>query len=256
LKADCEICCSLNAIKILTKKENTLRKLTILTVAILMFFAVSTFAQDITLTTKFRSAYLGSTGGMFYDDIVQQGDITASWKNGWLVNAWASTSFNDKKDFGKEIDFTVGKNGNLGDIDYYTDFEYFLVQGKDVANWNGELSKSFNGGLISPFIRAEAYFPTQTGGLRKGLMGVFGVKSNFKVSPKISISLGVQTRKDSGCFGNDAGVLGQGFIRTGFAINDKWTVIPGIMGMIPLSHRTDGRVAATATEIGVSYRWR
>lgn len=234
-----------------------MKKLTVIVLVVVVFsaFVALANAQETEVTTKFRSAYLGSTGGMFYDGNVQQTYIDLFWKNGTWAEVWTSTGFDMRDNFGKELDIIVGKDGKLGKLDYSTDAEYFFVQGKDVANLNGQISKSFADGLISPLVRAEIYFPLQTGGLRKGVMGVVGVKSEFKVIPRAKVSLGAQIRKDSGCFENDSAVVGQGFLRVKFTLGEKFSLTPGIMGMIPISHRHDGRVAATASEIAFSYRF-
>jgi hypothetical protein len=234
-----------------------LKKLTfVFAVVVLAFVAVfPANAQEASLTSKFRSAYLGTTGGMFYDDNVQQTYLDLNWRNGLWAEVWTSTAFDLRDNFGKEIDLGFGKTGKAGQFTYAADFYYYFIQGKDVLNVNGEIGLPLAEGLFSPFIRAEAYSPNQKGGMRKGIMGSMGVKSDFKISPKINVSLSTQIRKDSGCFGFDSGILGQGSIRVGFALSEKWSITPGIMGMIPLSHRRDGRVAATASEIALTHKF-
>lgn len=231
-----------------------MRKLTAvaLAVAFASTFISVVLAQEVELTTKFREKYIGTTASVFHDGAVQQSYLDFFWKNGFWAEVWTSTGFDTENNWGKEIDLVVGKNGRLGRFSYGTDFEYFFIQGKDVVNLNGEISRTFADGTLIPFLRAEAYAPNQKGGMRKGLMGILGVKSELKITPRISTSISTQIRKDSGCFGFDSGVLGQGYFRVKVTLSEKWSVIPGIVGFIPLSHRQDGRVAATASEIALT----
>jgi hypothetical protein len=234
------------------------KKLTVLAIVVVLIavVAVPSNAQDVELTTKFRSAYLGSTGECFYDGLVQQTYVDLFWKNGIWAEVWTSTGFDTKDNFGKELDLIIGKGGKFGKFNYSTDFEYFFVQGKDIINLNGEISRNFAGGLVSPFVRLEFYAPNQKGGLRKGVMESSGIKSDFKISSKINASIKVEARKDSGCFANDSGMVGQGQIKVSFSLNKKWSITPEFMGMIPLSHRHDGRVADTASGIGLTYKFK
>ena len=230
--------------------------LIIIFISTISFFLISTAsAQTIEVTTKFRSAYIGTTAAVFYEEPVQQTYVDFFWKNGVWAEIWTSTGFDTKNNFGKEVDLIIGKDGKLGNFNYSTDFEYFFIQGKDVINLNGKIGKSFVEGLVAPFVKVELYSPTQTGGPQKGIMGVLGVDSNFKISPKISSIVNLQIRQDSGFFGADAGTLAQGSLRVKIALGENWSLTPGVMGFIPLSHRNDGRVAATAGEIALSYRF-
>ena len=214
-------------------------------------------AQDVTVTTKTKANYLGGDGAVFYDGPVQQTDAFLSWKNGIYADIWTSTSFNAKKNFGKEVDFTLGKSGKLGEFGYSADINYFAIIITDVANTNAELSRSFqlnHRTNLTPFIRGEYYFPVQKGGPRRGVMGVVGAKSNINLAPRLVLTIKAQLKKDSGAFGFNSALLGQGRADLTLVVSGRFSILGSANFSTPLSHVTDSRKTQATWEFGVSYR--
>ncbi len=193
----------------------------------LCLLASNAAAQNVTITTATRPIYLGQQGGVFYDRPVQQTDVAAAWKNGVFADFWTSTGFNSKKDFGKEIDLVLGRAGKLGKLNYSTDVAYFIVQGIDVANWNGQLS-------AGPFFaKVEGYAPVQKGGPRKGLIVSVGEQVSFAPSKRVSFSIMQLMKHDSGAFGFDKMWLYQGRLGLNLALSEKLTVGTAMRWSLP-----------------------
>ena len=130
--------------------------------------------QGLTVTSKSKPIYLAGNGAIFYDGPVQQTDAWYQWNNGVYADIWTSASFNQKWNFGKELDLTVGRVGKLGTFSYSANINYYVVIVTDVAGVNAELSRGFSRGAVSiePYVRGEWYFPVRHGGPRRGVLGI------------------------------------------------------------------------------------
>lgn len=222
----------------------------VLVALFVLAFAVSAYAQDVTLTTKAKEMYLGVNGARFYDEApVSQSDVFVLWKNGYYADVWGSSAANSELKFDKEIDFTFGRGGQIGEhAKYLAEGVYFAVQGIDILDFNVEVSGTTN--AIAPFVRLEAYAPRKTGGLRKGTMTSLGVRGNLKYG-KWNFPYEEYARRDSGCFGFDKGILAQGRVGVGYDINVKTSVGAGIRFSEPLTDFTDGRHNEVVWDIGL-----
>lgn len=218
-------------------------------------FAGQAFGQEVTLTSKTRSTYLGSNGGKFAGPI-QATDIYIEWENGIYIDVWAATSFNTKKDYGKEANFTFGKLYKFGKYNCLAEVTYVAAVDTDVININAELSRDHEvrGTTVSPFVRGEYYFPTHKGGPRRGVMGVAGIKTTTNLAQGIDFSLKAQLRKDSGNFGFNSALLGQARADVSFTVTKQINILGGLNFSTPLSHVTDGRKALHSWEFGVAYK--
>lgn len=225
----------------------------------IILLSTSVFGQSMVLTTKFKSDYIGSNGGDFYSKPFQPTDIWIQGKNGWYGAVWASTGYNSRfVEFDKEVDVTVGRVGKCWSLDCSVDTSYYFVMGKDVANVNGELSKEMKPKelelRISPFIRGEFYTPTQRGGPRSGFFVSSGFRSSTKIfDPRITFMLEAWVKKDTGNFGFDSALLGQGYVGVSFALTEKVKLVPGVKYSEPLSHVQDGRKTKFTPEVGLVY---
>ncbi|GEM_PF-6939614 len=227
-------------------------------IAFLLFGAGMVQAQEVTFTSKARQIYLGANGDPFYNGFVPQSDFFLSWENGFYGDLWFSTALNGQKDFDKEVDITVGKSGKIGELNYTADVNYFVLVITDVMNINGETSRNLQINRkvnLAPFLRGEVYFPVHKGGPRQGLMVVSGIRSSSELHSHVGLLVNYWFKVDSGCFGYDRALLGQGFVGLSFKLNEKVVVTPGITMSKPLTSVNDGRKFHSNPEIAISYRF-
>ncbi|OGM97949.1 MAG: hypothetical protein A2735_00960 [Candidatus Yanofskybacteria bacterium RIFCSPHIGHO2_01_FULL_41_21] len=238
-----------------------MKRMAITVIASLFFWAGGTAkvqAQEITFTSKARQIYLGANGDPFYNGFVPQSDLSLAWENGFYGDVWFSTALNGRKDFDKEVDITFGKSGKIGQFNYTTNINYFVLVITDVMNVNGETNRNLQINRkvnLAPFLRGEVYFPVHKGGPRQGLMVVSGIRSSSELHPRVILLANYWFKMDSGCFGYDRALLGQGFVGLGFKVNGKVTVTPGVTVSKPLTSVSDGRRFQSNPEIAISYRF-
>ena len=225
---------------------------------LVLCFSSLASAQEVTLTTKTGTIYLGANGAVFHDTPVVHTDIFLNWKNGVYADIWTSTAFKGGWGFDKEVDLTLGKSGKLGKFDYSTDVSYFALVITDIAVVNVEFSRTFQANTrigLTPLVRGEYYFPVRKGGPRRGVMGIIGSRASVKLAPRVDFAGMARLRKDSGCFEFDSALLGQGFTGLNFKITEKLTLSSGIYFSSPISSVRDGRKKEAVPEIGISYRF-
>jgi len=198
-------------------------------------------AQEVTLSANAKEIYLGANGAVFYDGFV-----------------WTSTALNFRRDFDKEVDVTVGKAGKFHGFDYAVDGSYFIIVITDVITTSIELSRSveINPRLtLAPYIRAEAYGPVRKGGPPRGIMGIAGLRGSVTIVPRLSISYRGLLKKDTGCFGFDSAVMGQGYVGIPIRLTSRLNITPGVSFSAPISRVRDGRKQEAVWEIGFSRRF-
>lgn len=215
-------------------------------------------AQEITVTSKVKSSYLGLNGGVFYDEPVVQPDVYIEWPNGVYADLWASTAFNGDRAFDKEIDLTLGFNGTVSHVDFTVEANYFILIVPDIFNVNLEARKAFSmsGGIsVIPFLRIEGYVPVVSDGPRRGLMAVAGVRIPIQIVSLVSSSFKAQIRRDTGCFGGDPAVLAQGSLDFDVRMSEVLHLLVGVMYSDPITSvsTADGRKASVAYSGGFSY---
>lgn len=235
----------------------TLKTALLVTFFVLFLLSGIVRAQDITVTTKTKAIYLGGNGAVFYDGPVQQTDVFLGWKNGVYADVWTSTSFNTKKNFGKELDLTLGKADEFGKFNYSININYFAIVVTDVVNVNAELGRGFQLNRqtnVSTFVRGEYYFPVHGNEPRRGAMGVIGIKGGTDLPARLGLAMNAQLKKDSGAFGFNSALLGQGRADLSFKVSGKFSILGSVNFSSPLSHVTDGRKTETVWEFGISYR--
>ncbi|KKT27835.1 MAG: hypothetical protein A3G02_00685 [Candidatus Yanofskybacteria bacterium RIFCSPLOWO2_12_FULL_44_13b] len=215
-------------------------------------------AQEVTLSANAKEIYLGANGAVFYDGFVPETDVFISWKNGVYADIWTSTALNFRRDFDKEVDVTVGKAGKFHGFDYAVDGSYFIIVITDVITTSIELSRSveINPRLtLAPYIRAEAYGPVRKGGPPRGIMGIAGLRGSVTIVPRLSISYRGLLKKDTGCFGFDSAVMGQGYVGIPIRLTSRLNITPGVSFSAPISRVRDGRKQEAVWEIGFSRRF-
>ncbi len=227
-------------------------------IALLVLLAANASAQEFSLTSKAKEMYLGANGGVFYDGFAPQTDLFVSWKNGIYADVWTSTAFNTGWDFDKELDLMLGKAGKIGKINYTVDAAWFFLVIKDVVNVNAELNRELKVNSrvsLTPFIRAEWFFPGLKGGPRQGVMGVSGIGGEIKLAPRMALAFKSWLKKDSGCFDFDSALLSQGRIGFPIKISEKTSLAPGVSFSAPISRVRDGRKKEAAWELSFSRRF-
>ena len=228
----------------------------IATIALLLsFFAASVAsAQEVTVTSMVKGAYLGPDGAVWYRHPLLQSDIFVAWDNGVYADLWTSTGFNTRKDWDKETDITLGYGGKFRQLNYSVEGVYFAVMDGDILH--GKLELSVETPKVSPFVRVMGYVPTRKGGPKEGVLLVGGFKTGFAPSDKVEISLEGSGRHDSGAFGYDEAWLVQGKVGVGVALTPKTQLLLGVELARPLTVVTDGRKGEVVWEIGLSHRFR
>lgn len=209
-------------------------------------------AQEVTLTSKVKSIYLGANGAEFYNDSpVLQTDLFAVWKSGVYADLWTSTAGNTELKFDKEIDLTLGRSGKFGRVKYATDVQYYFIQGINVMNGNLEV------GAGSAFVRLEGYAPVKSGGPYKGWFISAGSRNDLRLASKIHLDVQEWVKHDSGAFSFGELWLIQGYIGLSASVTDKTNIVGGVKWSKPISEveRADGRKEEARWEIGMSRRF-
>lgn len=226
---------------------------TLIALIFALLFSSYAFAQEVTLTSNLRPVYMGVDGALFHDGTVSQSDILVGLKDGYYADAWWSTGFDSKLNFGKEVDLTFGRVTKLGEVALATDANYFFVQGKDVIVLNADATWKMG------FARIEAYTPSQRGGPGKGLMISAGMRAIdqplFETIERVRITASQWMRRDTGCFGFDSAWLYQGRMGVGFVVTPKLTAQVGTRWSMPLSHPHDTRKGEWFWEMGVTRKF-
>lgn len=210
-------------------------------------------AQEGVVTSKLKPIYLGAQGGEFHSDPIIENNVFAPIGKGLYTNFWFSSGFDTKKNFGKELDLAIGYGGALGKIAYTTEFQYYMIQGIDLANWNSEITFRYL------FARLEAYAPTQHGGPGKGLIPSVGYRALglplFDHIERVKIDMGQWVKYDTGSFGFDELWLYQGMVGTTFWITPLTGANAGMRWSIPLQTHDDAREGRLVWEFGITRRF-
>lgn len=196
-----------------------------------------------------RDKYLGANGAIFHPDPGTVLQLDVSWR-GWYVDAWVLHSGGEwKSTFGHEVDYTVGRAGEVGDYAYDVGVAYFdIIDGgvgfEDVLNPYLKVSRSFEWGV--PHVKFEHYFPIggplpasgQQYHLGATFTGSFGARDRWAWSGT------VDGFYDTGAFDFDAGVLGS--VSGALTYNlGAVSVGPSAKWITPVSSMDDGRQGDT-----------
>lgn len=209
------------------------------------------FSPDISVT--YWTQYLGSAGGMFYEDPVIQTSITVPLPNDFYFNFWHSTGFNDSdlsSDYADEIDLTLGWSGawnefsldigiaylDIVDVFKFNDqdiIEPYLEARMDlVSNENGKHS-------LSSFFKTEIYInPFISGG--DGAYLFTGLIHNWKLTGKWAFSQKPYLVFDTGVCRVDSGLLFGYNAGIEYALGEKFSLSPLLFkAVIPLEGSED-----------------
>jgi len=238
------------------KKTAIIIWVSVLVVALMeVFFPIKAHAQEaaekakteVVFSTALRKAYVGLQGGVYHDDMVQQGDITVTLPSGVFFSAWGSTDFTKEKNFGKELDLIVGVSMDVGAVNVTLDQQYFMLQGSDALNSNLGLD------VKGIFVRGELYFPaTMTDQIQDGWAVAGGFAKDFSVG-RLSLSIMEGVRYDSGAFGYEKAWVHRGYVGISLQMNEKTSFMVGVGLSQPITAVTD-RKREVVWEIGLSHR--
>lgn len=212
----------------------------------LTLFARPATAQDVTVASTAGPVYLGSNGAIFYDGPVLQTEAVISWVSGVFTGVWVSTAGNTALDFDKEMDVFVGYGGEVRGISYMASMMYLVMQGIDMVQVAGEVSQ---GPL---FFKVEGYAPTQSGGLKRGIMAFGGLRTSSEIGSRTRLLMEGWVQSDTGTFGYDSALLAQGYHGFDVAVSNKTALRLGARWSAPITRVDDGRRTEVRWEVGAS----
>ncbi len=218
----------------------------------LLFFAGAQRAhgQELTASTKVLTSYVDVDAAVLHPKPVQQSEVLVAWKSGLYVDGWFSTGFDRERNFGKELDLTVGFGSKAGAVRYSLEAGYLALVGGDFATIAAEvaLDKEF----FAPYARAEFYTPTTPHVSGRGTLLYAGLRSDFKIAPRVKFSGEAVVIDDSGVYGFQQARLAQAYLGLKVAVTEKTTILGGVRKSYLLSHVSDGRAKGNVWEIGIS----
>ncbi len=222
----------------------------------ILFGSFGVNAQTKTLACTAVSEYLGSNGGVFYDNPVPQCDLFMELGNGFYGDVWASRSSGHwMEDFGDEVDLILGRYGNIGNVQYDVSGGVYIIADPglgfaDVFFTSGKFSFSLNE-QITPYVKVEYYMPTHGSAPKEGLQTRFGTQFNSGIGENVLLSLSAEVFHDTGAFDNDRGWLGDVQVSLRRKLSDSVSV--GIIGKYyaPITTMNDGRHGSFAYGLSI-----
>lgn len=214
-------------------------------------------SQEITANLEWKSSYvLMDNAGLFYDDPVIQGDITAAFSNGTYACIWFSTSPDTGwgEDWGDEIDFIVGWAGDIGNGFKMNASVFYFYEPEETFPdiWYPKMTISHELFGWNVGLQAGVYMPTD-GSEGGWLVGPMASKT-FKVSDKVSIPVTVKFIYDDGGFGGDKGFIPS--IKSGidYSVNESLTLRMSVAGCTTIGIN-DARESQLVWSVGTSYKF-
>lgn len=219
-------------------------------VAVLFFSSVAK-AADTTLTLKVLDRYVGTDGAEFYGGPVTQNSVATCWGN-VCVDLWFSTGL-DNTDFWDDFDDEVNASGwyenGCGPFDYEVGVAFYALTdpGGDVVTVWFRTSHTFEFGAwsLTPYVKAETYQPVEGDTPDAGEIYRLGSDWSWQVKPKFGVSGTAGVFYDTGAFGLDSGLLGEGNLSLNWGDPEGqviWT-FPQVRYYEPIDDLIDGRGA-------------
>ncbi len=215
---------------------------------------------QMTLSTKAKPQYLGANGAIFFDGQVQHSELFAKVGRGFYFDVWHSISFERGSNFGKEVDFQIGKTGKIGPLNFDASAMYLLIQGGNVASMTQRISYDHPGESsvkLSPFVQVSEYWPTggEGHGPASGVLTSFGAVLSAKLTDRLSLSKRSSLVLDNGAFGFNPAQLFRSYAQLNISLSENLTVAPGVLFSVPLSKTGDSRKREIVLELGLSRRF-
>lgn len=228
-------------------------------IALLMFGFSASAETSMTGTCAVHSQYHGSDGNVFDPDPSLQCSATVAGESGWYVGTWVAQDFDNKSDFGDEIDFYGGYAWSKGYFAYDLGAQYFVLTNiGDVWNFYGKASydnvATIGPVSVSPYLKVDHYVSTD-GSLDDGTL--------IRVSPSLSIATGSekwsvtvdpQIFYDDGAFGNYEGFVAMPSVSVMYTTDSGITAGPVVKYSTPFSI-SDSRGNEFSAAFQVSKTW-
>ncbi len=212
----------------------------------------------ITADTVTWPKYLGGDGAIFHPGPVQQSSVTAARKNGVYVSLWNSMPVGGpalSPNYGREIDFSGGWNGKVGNVNVGLDETMIDVTplGKyrgNVGQFTAVVTKPFEigGQNFVPSFTFRYAHPTLGETPGKGLFFREGLRWGSNKG-RLSYGVGAEVFSDSGAFGFKPGWLLRSDGVVGLKLSSHWKIEAPFRLSTPLSQVQDGR--RTEKQIGL-----
>jgi hypothetical protein len=198
---------------------------------LMVFFLLCLFGLSPILAQNFqleiqslvRSKYVGPNGATYYKDPVIQSYVNLQHKSGIFAEVWISKGIENSwsKNYGDEIDYTLGWNGMISifklfaSVSYFDNFKIFDGPSNDVIRGTGRIdfSKQITGWYkITPYLSCLSYWIPGKGkdnplyGGRGTLYSV-GVDNEIALSKMFTATYQLQLTRDDGLLGEKPGYL-------------------------------------------------
>jgi hypothetical protein len=206
-----------------------------------------------------RDKYLGANGAIFHPDPGTVLQLDLSWR-GWYADLWVLHSGGDwKSTFGHEVDYTIGRSGEIGNYSYDIGVAYFDIVGEetgleDVLDPYLKISRSFDWGV--PYFKFEHYYPVSGSLPGSGQQYHLGVTFAGSIGnrDRWSWSSTVDSFYDTGAFDFNAGVLGSVTGTLTYNLG-AISVGPSAKWITPISSMNDGREGDTMLSLAITHNF-
>lgn len=222
--------------------------------------ATHTLRLDISTTTWPK--YLGGNGTVFHPEPVQQTAITLSLPKGFYLGMWDSMplkQYDLSPNFGYEIDFSGGWNGQAHSIKLSTDVTHIGIT--PLARYRGDVLqltagasrdlKLKNGQTFSPYFSFVEYLPSAGSSPKGGLFYHEGLRWSWSRG-KWSFGSSAELMHDPGAFGFNPGYFARGNASLGRKLNSHLRFEVPLMWSAPLLELGDGRRPEIQTGLTVA----
>ena len=195
----------------------------------------------------------GSNGRVLHERPVAQTNLRATWGNGLYVNLWGSKSLSglpSRYNFGNEIDYSIGYNGEFRGFHFTMEANYFDVSAPnlfqsqgDVIKFIGEIRHPFKLGdhKLTPFVGVEPTFPVGVSA-RGGTYWYAGAAHDWDFNPWLSLSHSLRVIYDGGAYDAQRGFIARYDAALTFRFSDSVSVsVPKIRFIKTITPFSDGR---------------
>ncbi len=188
-----------------------------------------THEVKLSISTNTFSDYILKHGIVAHDEPVVQSSINVSLPHGFYAELWGSSGFNHEKNFGKEVDYTVGWTGKhvkVG-VSYYDLNELFNGSQNNIitpffdVQWKRRIGEHQT---LAPFFHSDYIHVTRDSGSNSGKYVLAGVRHEWRPTARLTISEKGWLSWNRGPFGHDSGFAGRYEVGLGVNLNRNTTL--------------------------------
>lgn len=253
---------------------NTVKKiiwLIVLVTGITEVVFADSSSEDIsfTLSSKVYSQYLiADTGHIGHDKPVIQTDLFISLPKGFYFDLWHSAGLDGtglSSDYGDEIDYTVGWNGKLGEINldlgvsYFDLVDLFKLPHGDLIRPYLELNKGFDiteSHRLTPYVYLGFPYSAKGDEFGHGFFVRSGIKHAWQITPELTLNQKTNLFFDNGACGFDSGILGEYRCDIGWQISKSTTIdLISLKFVTPFTSLSDSRETEIVYGVGITHRF-